>query len=98
LQVSDQAKVILRLSSDWSVYRAKPEAWLLNGSYSFSTDAFAGSSSTPFVDQGGTHPGPGWDLIQTEEIDETRTRVLIYSHGGEFVTGLRAWVAQHAAN
>lgn len=82
LQVAEDATVTIRLSSGWSVYRAKPEAWLLNGSYSFSTSAFAGDFSTPFIDQGSTHPGPGWDLIGVEQIDETRTRVLIYSHGG----------------
>ena len=53
--------------------------------------------STPFVDQESTHPGPGWDLIEADEIDATRTRVLIYSHGGEFASGLRAWVAENAA-
>jgi hypothetical protein len=98
LQLNDEVTVVLKLSSSWSVYRAKPEAWLLNGSYSFSTAAFAGAFSTPWVDQGSTHPGPGWEPSDGDEIDPTRTRVLIYSHGGEFASGLRAWVAENAAD
>ncbi len=97
LQVSETATVTIKLTSSWSVYRAKPEAWLLNGSYSFSTEAFAGAFCTPYVDQGSTHPGPGWELIEADAIDESRTRVVIYSHGGDFASDLRASVAQAAS-
>jgi len=97
LDVGDGQTVTIRLSSAWSVYRAKPEAWFLNGAYSFTQQVFAGEMSTPFVDQGSTHPGPGWNLIEADEIDTTRARVLIYSHGGEFASGPRAWVAENAA-
>jgi hypothetical protein len=97
LQVGAEAVITIKLSSGWSAYRAKPEAWLLNGSYSFTGKTFAGALSTPFVDQHSNHPGPGWDPIEGDEIDEVTPRVLIYSHGGEFASGLRALVAESAA-
>lgn len=88
-----QGAITIRLSSGWTIYRARREAWLLNGSYSFTDQAFAGEMSTPWIDQQSLHPGPGWELIGPEDVDATATRVVAYSHGGEFESGLRAVVA-----
>lgn len=83
----------LRLRSGWKVYRARAEACLLNGSYSFTTEAFAGSLSTPWMDQHSAHPGPGWELIDESEVDENRLRLVMYAFGGgELEEGLRDYL------
>ena len=57
--------IALQLQSGWTRYRAKMDAWRVNGSYSLTSNDFKGSISTPAVDTRSPHPGPGW-----EEIDE----------------------------
>ncbi len=51
------------LEGNWQVYQARLDAWLLNGSYSFSDDRYVGNISTPYIDTQGEHPGPGWDFL-----------------------------------
>ena len=41
--------VTLRVASGWEIYRARREACLLNGVYSFTNEVFAGGMSTPSV-------------------------------------------------
>lgn len=88
--------ITLRLESRWAVYRAKVEAWLLNGSYSITDQNFRGSFSTPFMDQWSAHPGPGWEVIPEPGELPTANVLHFYSYGGntdellsrEFVEGL----------
>ena len=49
----------------WKVYRGRLEAFLLNGSYSFTSKAYAGTVSTPAVDMWSSDPGPGWELLES---------------------------------
>lgn len=51
------------LEGNWKVFQARLDAWLLNGSYSFSDERYAGSMSTPAIDTQSEHPGPGWDFL-----------------------------------
>jgi hypothetical protein len=48
----------------WKTYRGKLDAFLLNGSYSFTSNAYAGTISTPPVDMLSSDPGPGWQLLE----------------------------------
>ncbi len=51
------------LEGKWRIYRAKLEAHLLNGTYSFTEGQFSGSQTSPWIDRLGPDPGPGWELI-----------------------------------
>ena len=55
--------LIISINGIWKVYKGKLEAHLLNGSYSFTENLFAGSQTSPSIDMKGSHPGPGWELI-----------------------------------
>ncbi len=65
IRTNSESDSTLTISIDgiWKVYRAKLEAHLLNGSYSFTENSFAGSQTSPSIDTWGPHPGPGWELI-----------------------------------
>jgi hypothetical protein len=39
------------------------EAWLVNGSYSFTDQDFKGSIATLAIDTWNAEPGPGWEPI-----------------------------------
>jgi hypothetical protein len=61
------------LHGTWKFHRAKLEAFLLNGSYSFTENKFAGSVATPSVDLHSSDPGSGWELLEAPpgEIENT---------------------------
>lgn len=63
----------LSVHSEWAIYRARTEAWLVNGSYSFTDQDFKGSISTPSIDTWGPEPGPGWDRIEEDEVQVNNT-------------------------
>lgn len=48
----------------WKFYRAKLEAFEVNGSYEFTSKDFKGQIITPSVDRLGPEPGPGWELVE----------------------------------
>ncbi|MFH1126096.1 MAG: restriction endonuclease [Candidatus Altiarchaeota archaeon] len=60
---NDVAPLRISLDGKWKVYRAKLEAHLLDGTYSFTENLFAGSQTSPWIDTQGPDPGPGWELI-----------------------------------
>ena len=60
---SEAPPLRISLHGKWKVYKAKVEAHLLNGSYSFTENSFAGSQTSPSIDMQGSNPGPGWELI-----------------------------------
>ena len=69
LQHADAADIIrVGIQSQWLIYRARTEAWLVNGSYNFTGGDFKGSVATPSIDTQGSHPGPGWDLIEADDV------------------------------
>lgn len=86
----DERAVRVVLRADWAVYRAHTAAWLLNGSYAFTEGAFAGSFSTPWMDQASAHPGPGWERIEAKEVDEHAPRLVSFSYRGDTAGELRA--------
>ncbi|MDE1150302.1 MAG: restriction endonuclease [Azospirillaceae bacterium] len=69
LQAAASAEAIsVGVESQWVVYRARAEAWLVNGSYNFTGGDFKGSFSTPSIDTWSSDPGPGWEPIGADEI------------------------------
>jgi hypothetical protein len=59
----DVSPLIISIDGIWKVYKGKLEAHLLNGTYSFTENLFAGSQTSPSIDMKGSHPGPGWELV-----------------------------------
>lgn len=55
-------KIIIR--GLWNIYEGRLEAYLLNGSYNFTSGEFIGTQSTPVIDLHSVHPGPGWILLE----------------------------------
>ena len=87
----------LRLSTEWGVFRARREACLLNGAYSFTEQTFAGVASTPWIDQRSAHPGPGWEEVDAAEVEASvGLRLAIFSHGGELESGLREYLQKES--
>lgn len=70
---SDIGPIKLSLKSEWVIYRARMEAWLVNGSYSITDRDFKGNFSTPVIDTWSEHPGPGWEPIGSDEITAGNT-------------------------
>lgn len=77
------------IRSNWAVYRARFEGWRLNGSYTFTDAKFAGSFSTPWIDQQSTHPGPGWEKIDLDAVRPSGTVISSYCHGGDIRADVR---------
>jgi hypothetical protein len=73
---SDVRPLRILLAGSWNIYRAKLEAHLLNGSYSYTAGQFIGNQSTPWLDTQGSHPGPGWELLERRPTDTNPTCVL----------------------
>lgn len=79
--------VTLSLRSDWRIFRARVEAWLVNGSYSFTDNNFHGNLSTPSIDMWSSHPGPGWEPIAIDDIGAGNT-VKMFMTAGDVSTML----------
>ena len=61
------------VQSQWAVFRARNEAWLVNGSYNFTGEDFKGSIATPSIDIWNADPGTGWESIAEDEISMGNT-------------------------
>lgn len=81
----------LVLISQWMIYRAKVECWLVNGSYSVTEKDFKGSFSTPAIDTWSSHPGPGWERIGLEELGDAKSFSVIFRLASDVADGVRAW-------
>lgn len=80
--------LIISVDGIWKVYKAKLEAHLLNGSYSFTENLFAGSQTSPSIDTQGSHPGPGWELIAEPPICLKPGVGMVILKGGNIREGL----------
>lgn len=81
------------METEWVVYRAKLESWLVNGSYSLTDKNFRGTMITPAIDTFSLHPGPGWDQIDPREVDRSRFSA-IYFIADDSEEALRRWALQ----
>lgn len=84
-----QGVVGLRLTNAWRRYEAKMESWVINGSYSFTSNDFKGTIATPVVDRLGPHPGPGWELVKEGEELPGKNLFSFYLHGGDLEKEVR---------
>ena len=72
----------------WRVYRGEWDASLINGSYSFSENVFAGTQASPIIDtQSGTQ-GKGWTLLSEVPESIGDNSMLIILHGTKIRAGL----------
>jgi hypothetical protein len=65
----------------WKFYRAKLEAYQVNGSYEFTHADFKGEIATPYVDRLGVEPGPGWERIDAPPAAKSNLIMLFLYHG-----------------
>lgn len=81
--------LIISIDGIWKVYTAKIDAHLLNGSYSFTENLFAGSQTSPSIDMQGPDPGPGWELT-TDRPTHLRPGVgMVILKGGNLREGIQ---------
>lgn len=58
----------IKLIGGWKKYRARLEAFLLNGSYCFSNDSFKGEIIGPAIDTQGPNLGEAWvEIVEEDE-------------------------------
>lgn len=93
IAMTGDQEVVLRLESNWAIYRAKLSSWLFNGSYALTESDFKGSFSTPWIDQQNVHPGPGWERVDAGDLPVGKHLVALYSFGGDTEEPLRANLA-----
>lgn len=84
----------LGIQTEWAVHRARMEAWLVNGSYSFIENNFNGSIATPSIDTWNAEPGPGWEPIEAEAMIDGSV-IRFYKMLGDIGPSLAA-MAGHA--
>jgi len=89
VESNDVPPLRISLCGKWKIYRAKVEAHLLNGSYSFTENSFAGSQTSPSIDMQGRDPGPGWELT-TDRPTHLRPGVgMVILKGGNLREGIQ---------
>jgi hypothetical protein len=91
-----QIPVTIELEGSWNVYEAKNESWLVNGSYSFINRDFKGSVTTPAIDRLGSHPGPGWERVETDTVPVRRNVLSILLYGPDVAAHLREYCARRS--
>ncbi|MEW6659509.1 MAG: restriction endonuclease [Thermodesulfobacteriota bacterium] len=67
-------RIIIR--GTWNIYEARLDAYLLEGSYNFSSGEFIGTQISPAVDTYSSHPGPGWTLLEETPTSEVVTGLI----------------------
>jgi len=68
-------------SGRWKFYRAKLDAYEVNGSYEFTHGDFKGQFATPPIDTWRNEPGPGWELLDGTLTVSGNVAVLV-PHSG----------------
>jgi hypothetical protein len=66
----------------WKFYRAKLEAYEVNGSYEFTGSDFKGEIAGPWVDRLSAEPGPGWQRIEQPPQATPNLAMIILYRGG----------------
>jgi hypothetical protein len=64
----------------WRVFCAKLEAHLVNGSYSYTENQFAGKISMPSIDTWQCHPGSGWDELPVKTGRLINSAIHMFAH------------------
>lgn len=79
---NDIKPVIITIQNVWKVYKGSIKAYLVNGSYSFSDNDFVGSQTLPIIDTKGSHPGPGWSIMQKNPSKIENNTAVFILYGG----------------
>jgi hypothetical protein len=61
----------------WKFYRARLEAYEVNGSYEFTSGDFKGGIATPSIDRLSAEPGPGWERLERPPSEHGALLVFI---------------------
>jgi hypothetical protein len=69
------------ITGRWKFYRAKIEAYEVNGSYEFTHGDFKGQLATPAIDRFSSEPGPGWDLLDQPPEPRGNVAIIILHKG-----------------
>ena len=64
--VGNEYPLRIQVVLHWRKYHGRMEAKLVNGSYCFLNDSFAGHVKFPPIHMGAPHPGEGWEEITVE--------------------------------
>jgi hypothetical protein len=78
----------------WEVFRARLECYLIDGSYCYSDGSFRGSVRSPVIDTWSTHPGPGWERIERDQIIASPVQAAIIRGSADIKGLLRQSVAE----
>jgi len=92
-KANNVAPLRISLHGKWKIYKAKVEAHLLNGSYSFTDNTFAGSQTSPSIDMQGSNPGPGWELTAERPTQLHPGVGVVILRGGNIRTSLQEYFA-----
>ena len=71
-----EERITVKIAIGWKIYEAKLEAFLTNGSYSFTDKKFIGNQISPSIDLQNSHPGDGWNLLLERPKISGNTAVL----------------------
>lgn len=71
----------LVVSGSWRYYRARSDAYHIDGSYEFTRGDFKGSLATPAIDRFSSEPGPGWERIEAPPTISGFVALLVLSGG-----------------
>jgi len=66
----------------WKYYRAKLNAYLVDGSYEFTQGDFKGQIMTPPIDRMGSEPGPGWERLHEPPDPKDNVILAVLYRGG----------------
>lgn len=80
----------------WRVFRAKLEAHLVNGSYSYTESKFSGRISVPPIDTWQSHPGEGWDELPVATGSLLDPAVHAFAHCPDARQELQTWLGPQA--
>lgn len=85
-KVSEHVRV--KVIAKWNVYRARMDAFLVKGSYSFTTNEFAGQFSTPSIDMMSSNPGQGWERLE-QTPSQLSSRIVFVRYGAKLDSAVR---------
>lgn len=79
----------LGVRGSWAVYQARFESVLLNGSYSFTDETYAGGFTTPSIDRFSENPGPGWEAVEAAAIKPSGNLIMAVQSANDIEQPIR---------
>lgn len=75
-------KITVTVRFGWKAFRGRVEANFLNGSYCQTSGKFSGSVTGPVVDLK-MPPGPGWDPVRLDEVEDRTSSAHMFLGDGD---------------